>query len=103
MLPLGVILKAPHQRDADHMPDAPKWDGKIHRPAKAGEGFRWDTADGAQRRAQIKRRRRRYAEARREAELERAEWELSPWRVKLTVTVVESLLWSFKKLGLYSD
>jgi hypothetical protein len=32
-----------------HMPDAAQWDGKIHRRAKAGEGFRWGTADGAQR------------------------------------------------------
>lgn len=54
-------------------------DGKIYRPAKAGEGFRWDTADGAQRRVQIKARRRRYAEgARREAELEAAEWASRP-------------------------
>jgi hypothetical protein len=46
------------------MPDAPQWDGKIHKPAKPGEGFRWDTADGAQRRAQIQRHRRRAAQRR---------------------------------------
>ena len=92
-----------NQQHAGYMPDAPQWDGKIHRPAKAGEGFRWDTADGAQRRAQIQRRRGRYAGARREAELEAAEWKLSPWRVKLIATFVECLLWPFKALGLYRD
>ena len=40
----------------------PQWDGKIYRAAKPGEGFRWDTADGAQRRAQIARQRGRYAQ-----------------------------------------
>jgi hypothetical protein len=42
----------------------PQWDGKIYRAAKPGEGFRWDTADGTQRRAQIVRKRRRYAQRR---------------------------------------
>ena len=55
------------------MPDAPQWDGKIHRPAKLGEGFRWDTADGAQRRAQIERHRRRAAQTRHEEERDRVE------------------------------
>jgi hypothetical protein len=55
------------------MADAPQWDSKIYRPAKAGEGFRWGTADGAQRRAQIQKRRRRYAAARDEAEVEAVE------------------------------
>ena len=55
------------------MPDAPQWDGKIHRPAKAGEGFRWDTADGAQRRAQMERHRRRAAQKRYEEEQDRVE------------------------------
>jgi hypothetical protein len=44
------------------MPDAPQRDGKIYRPANPGEGFRWDTADGAQRRAQIERHRGRAAQ-----------------------------------------
>jgi hypothetical protein len=43
-----------------------KWDGKVYRPAKAGEGFRWDTADGAQRRAQNAGRRKKYAQMRAE-------------------------------------
>ena len=46
----------------------PQGDGKIYRVAKLGEGFRWDTAEGAQRRAQIVRRRRRYAQRRLEEE-----------------------------------
>jgi hypothetical protein len=37
-----------NQRHAGYMPDAPQWGGKIFRPAKAGKGFRWETADGAQ-------------------------------------------------------
>jgi hypothetical protein len=81
------------------MPDAPQWDGKIHRPAKAGEGFRWGTADGAQRRAQIQKRRRRYAAARDEAALEATEWANRPWRVKLTATIFECLLWPFKVIS----
>ena len=76
---------------------------KIHRPAKPGEGFRWDTADGAQRRAQIGERRRRYADARRDAELEAAERANAPWYLKVTGTIVDCLLWPFKKLGLYSE
>lgn len=68
-----MILKAPDQRHACHMPDAPQWDGKLHRRAKAGEGFRWDTADGAQRRAQIERNRRRAAQRRYEEEPDRVE------------------------------
>jgi hypothetical protein len=55
------------------MPDAPQWDGKIYRPVKYGEGFRWDTTDGAQRRAQIERRRRRAAQRRYEEERDRVE------------------------------
>ena len=51
----------------------PYWDGKIHRPAKAGEGFRWDTADGAQRREQIERHHRRAAQTRYEEERDRVE------------------------------
>ena len=46
--------------------DPMKWDGKVYRPAKAGEGFRWDTADGAQRKAQNARRRKKYAQMRAE-------------------------------------
>ena len=34
--------------------DPMKWDGKAYRPAKAGEGFRWDTADGAQRKPSMR-------------------------------------------------
>jgi hypothetical protein len=44
--------------------DPMKWDGKVYRPA--GEGFRWDTADGAQRKAQNARRRKKYAQMRAE-------------------------------------
>ena len=80
------------------MADAPQWDGKIYRQAKPGEGFRWDTADGAQRRAQIERRRRRYSDARREAELEAAMSANAPWYVKLTGTMVDCLLWPFERL-----
>ena len=85
------------------MPDAPQWDGKIHRPAKPGEGFRWDTADGAQRGAQIRERRARYSEALRKAELEAAMLASRPWHVKVTAMIAECLLWPFKKLGLYSE
>jgi hypothetical protein len=53
-----------NQQHAGYMPDTPQWDGKIHKPAKPGEGFRWDTADGAQRRAEIERHRRRAAQRR---------------------------------------
>ena len=77
------------------MADASPWDGKIYRPAKAGEGFRWGTADDAQRRAQSRERRRRYTTARDEAELEGTEWANTPRRVKVTVMVVECLLWPF--------
>jgi hypothetical protein len=85
------------------MSDAPQWDGKIYRPAKAGEGFRWGTADGAQRRAEIQKRRRRYAAARDEAEVEAVEWASRPWHVKLTAAIVECLLWPFKALAMYRD
>jgi hypothetical protein len=60
------------------MPDAPQWDGKIYRPAKPGEGFRWDTADGAQRRAQIARQRGRCAQRRLEEERDSAELAREP-------------------------
>ena len=40
----------------------PQLDGKIYRAAKPDEGFRWDTAYGAQRWAQVARQRRRYAQ-----------------------------------------
>jgi hypothetical protein len=56
----------------------PQWDGKIYRAAKLGEGFRWDTADGAQRRAQIARKRRRYAQRRLEEERDSAELAREP-------------------------
>jgi hypothetical protein len=92
-----------NQRHAGYMPDAPQWDGKIFRPAKAGKGFRWETADGAQRRAQIRKRRARYSEARHEAEFEDAMLATRPWHVKVTATITECLLWPFKMLGLYSD
>src|ERR1700761_9029362 len=46
--------------------DPMKWDGNVYRAAKAGEGFRWDTADGAQRKAQNARRRKKYAQMRAE-------------------------------------
>jgi hypothetical protein len=81
------------------MADDPQWDGKIYRPAKPGEGFRWDTADGAQRRAQIRERRRRYAEARDADELDRLQWAVTPWPARVIVHIVEGLLWPFKVLG----
>jgi len=56
------------------MADAPQWDGKVYKRAKPGEGFRWDSADGAQRREQIGRQRQRYSPAWREAKLEAEEW-----------------------------
>jgi hypothetical protein len=84
------------------MPDAPQWDGKIHRPAKAGKGFRWDTAGGAPRRVQSRERHQRYTTAQDEAELEAAEWANRPWRVKVTVTIVECLLWPFKVIGRFT-
>jgi hypothetical protein len=34
--------------------DPMKWDGKVYRAAKAGEGFRWDTADGRKKYAQMR-------------------------------------------------
>jgi hypothetical protein len=40
----------------------PVWDGKIHKRAKFGDPFDWDTAKGAQRRQQTARRRRKWAE-----------------------------------------
>jgi hypothetical protein len=56
----------------------PQWDGKIYRAAKPGEGFRWDTADGAQWQAQIARQCRRYAERRLEEERDSAELAREP-------------------------
>jgi hypothetical protein len=56
----------------------PQWDGKIYRAAKPGEGFRWDTADGAQRRPQIARQRRRYAQRRLEEEWDSPELAREP-------------------------
>jgi hypothetical protein len=56
----------------------PQWDGKIYRAAKPGEGFRWDTADGTQRRAQIVRKRRRYAQRRLEEERDSPELAREP-------------------------
>ena len=54
-----------HPEKIRRMKDDPmKWDGKVYRPA--GEGFRWDTADGAQRKAQNARRRKKYAQMRAE-------------------------------------
>jgi hypothetical protein len=90
------------------MADAPQWDGKIYRPAKPGEGFRWDTADGAQRRAQIARQRRSYSQrwleeernrARDADELDRLQWAVTPWPARVIVHIVEGLLWPFKMLG----
>jgi hypothetical protein len=90
------------------MPDTPQWDGKIYRPAKPGEGFRWDTADGAQRRAQMARRRRSYAQRRLEEkrysvrdadELDRLQWAVTPWPARVIVCMVEGPLWPFKMLG----
>ncbi|MDT7815488.1 MAG: hypothetical protein QOJ42_5404 [Acidobacteriaceae bacterium] len=52
---------------------------KVYRPAKAGEGFRRDTADGAQRKAQNARRRKKYAQMR--TEEDRDGFERSPkWK-----------------------
>ena len=48
--------------------DPMKWDGKVYRPAKAGEGYGSDTADAAQRRAHAARRRKKYAQMRVEEE-----------------------------------
>ena len=56
----------------------PQWDGEIYRAAKPCEGFRWDTADGAQRGAQIARKRRRYAQRRLEEERDSAELAREP-------------------------
>jgi hypothetical protein len=88
----------------------PQWDGKIYRPAKPGEGFRWDTADGAQRRAQIARQRSRYAEAEEERasaldadELDRLQWAVTPWPVRVIASIVEGLIWPFKALARLRD
>jgi hypothetical protein len=51
-----------------HHPDMKKWDGKIYRPAKAGEGYRSDTADATLRRAHDARRREKYPQMRAEEE-----------------------------------
>ena len=51
---------------------------KIYRAAKPGEGFRWDTVDGAQTRAQIAHQRRRYAQRRLEEERDSAELAREP-------------------------
>jgi hypothetical protein len=83
------------------MADSPRWDGKIYKQAKPGEGFRWDTADGAQRREQI-RRRQRYSPAWREAKLEAEEWKRRPLRVKLSAILIECLLWPLKVIGRFS-
>ena len=86
-------------RDAGFMADAPQWDGKIYKQAKPGEGFRWDTADGAQRREQIGRQRKRYSAAWREAKLEAEEWPRRPFRVKVSAILIECLLWPLKVIG----
>jgi hypothetical protein len=92
----------------DVMAKYPQWDGKVYRAAKPGEGFRWDTADGAQRRAQIERQRRSYAQRRlddkRESagdadELDRLQWAGTPWPARVIVCIVEGLLWPFKALA----
>jgi hypothetical protein len=44
------------------------WDGKVYRRAKAGEGYRSDTADAALRSQQNARRRKKYAQMRAEEE-----------------------------------
>jgi hypothetical protein len=64
-----VILTPVHiEHTGRNGPETSSVGGKIYRAAKPGEGFRWDTADGAQRRAQIARQRRRYAQRRLEEE-----------------------------------
>jgi hypothetical protein len=61
------------------MSKPPRWDGKVYRQAKAGEGYRNDTADAALRRAHAARRRKKYAQMR--AEEERDGFERKPkWR-----------------------
>ena len=84
------------------MADAPQWDGKVYKRAKPGEGFRWDSADGAQRREQIGRQRQRYSPAWREAKLEAEEWKRRPLRVKLSAILIECLLWPLKVIGRFS-
>jgi hypothetical protein len=74
------------------MPDAPQWDGKIYRPAKPGEGFRWDTADGAQRRAQIARQRARYAQRWPEEEGDSAELNQEPSLVRRVWDEIRSFI-----------
>lgn len=92
----GLMPDAPQWDGKLHRPDAPQWDGRVYRPAKPGEGFRWDTADGAQRRAQIARQRRRYAQeegeranARDADELDRLQWAVTPWPARVIVHIVE--------------
>jgi hypothetical protein len=58
----GVILTPVHiEHTGRNGPETSTVRRRIYRAANP-EGVRWDTADGAQRRAQIARERRRYAQ-----------------------------------------
>jgi hypothetical protein len=78
------------------MADGPRWDGKVYKAVKFGDPFDWRTAEGQQRAARIREWRRTRDDARSADELDRLQWGMTPWPVKVIVTVIEGLLWPFK-------
>jgi len=74
-----VILTPVHiERTGRNGPETSSVGRQNLQGSQPGEGFRWDTADGAQRRAQIARKRRRYAQRRLEEDRDSAELAREP-------------------------
>lgn len=79
------------------MADNPYWDGKVHKAAKFGDSFDWRTVKDQQRAAQIREWRHRRDEARDADELDRSQWEVTPWPVRVIATISSKVCYGRSK------